>query len=73
MCVAVPGKVVEINNGMGKIDFLGVSRQISLELISDIKIDDYVMVHAGYAIEKIKKSDAIEILQIIEEINKTNE
>lgn len=68
MCIAVPGKVISIEGGNGKVDFLGVFRDVSLELLNEVKVGDYVIVHAGYAIEKLKEEEAIDTLKILEEL-----
>ncbi len=53
MCLAIPSKIVEIKDQMAVIDVAGVTRQASLLLLEDVAIGDYVIVHAGFAIEKI--------------------
>jgi hydrogenase expression/formation protein HypC len=68
MCVAVPGKIVDIENDLGKVDFLGAIRNISLDLIDDVEIGDYIIAHAGYAVEKIKEEEAIETIKLFEEL-----
>lgn len=68
MCIAVPGKVVSIDDKSAKVDFWGVLREVSLELLDNVQIGDYVMVHAGYAIEKIKLENAEEIIRLYKEI-----
>lgn len=70
MCVAVPGKVVSIDNGMGKADFLGAVREISFELIDEVSIGDYIIAHAGYAVERIKEEEAVETIKLFEELKK---
>jgi len=65
MCLAVPSEVVSISENMGIVDVDGVRREVSLLLLDDIKIGDYVIVHAGFAINKIDESEARETLKII--------
>lgn len=65
MCLAVPSKVVEIKDGLGTIDSEGVRREVSLSLLGDAQIGDYVIVHAGYAIQKIDEEAAMESLNTI--------
>lgn len=73
MCLGVPGKVVEIyeNNGlkMAKIDFGGVIREGCLEYVPDAEIDDYVIVHVGFAISQVSEEEAQETLRMIAEIS----
>ncbi len=68
MCLAIPSKIVEIDeNDMATIDVDGVRRKCSLLLIEDPQIDDYVIVHAGFAIHKIDKEAALESLRLLKE------
>lgn len=69
MCLAIPAKVVEISKGKegartkAKADFGGVSREIDISLV-DVKVGEYVIVHAGFAIEIIDKHEAEETLEL---------
>jgi hydrogenase expression/formation protein HypC len=72
MCLAVPGKVIEIKNTVGIVDFNGVKREVRLDLV-DVKIGDYVIVHTGFAIEKMDEKDALESLDIWKELLKSEE
>ena len=58
MCLAVPAKVVEISGMIAKVERKGIERDVSLMLLPDTKVDDYVLVHAGFAMEKVEKDDA---------------
>ena len=68
MCLAIPAKVVEIEDNMGTIDMEGIKREVSLLLLEDAKIGDYVIVHAGFAIHKIDETEAMESLKILREM-----
>ena len=72
MCLAVPGKVIEIKDSVGIVDFNGVKREVRLDLV-DVKIGDYVIVHTGFAIEKMDENDALESLEIWKELLKFQE
>ena len=65
MCLAIPCKITDIENDTGTITFEGVTRRVSLLLLEDAKIGDYVIVHAGFAIHKIDESIAMETLNIL--------
>ncbi len=58
MCLAVPSKIVEINGHTAIVEVDGVSREASLMLLDDMKIGDYVIVHAGFAISKVDEEAA---------------
>lgn len=70
MCIAVPGRVISIRDKVGKVDFSGVFREVSLEFLNNISVGDYVIVHTGYAIEKLKEEDAKDLLELFEELKK---
>lgn len=67
MCLAIPSKIVKIENGMGTIDVDGVQRTCSLLLVEDARVGDWVIVHAGFALHKIDEAAAMESLQILKE------
>lgn len=68
MCLAVPGKVLEIKGNIGIVDFGGVKREVRLDLLTDVRAGDYVIVHTGFAIEKLDEEKAKEILEAWEEV-----
>ncbi len=68
MCLAVPSKIIEINNKMARVDVDGVIRDASLMLIDDAAIGDYVIVHAGFAISKVDEDTARQTLQDIRDM-----
>jgi hydrogenase expression/formation protein HypC len=63
MCLAVPSKIIEMNNGVAKVDVDGVVREASLMLLDDANIGDYVIVHAGFAISKVDEEAALQTLE----------
>ena len=67
MCLAIPSKIVKIENGMGTIDADGVQRTCSLLLVEDARIGDWVIVHAGFALHKIDEAAALESLKLLKE------
>jgi hydrogenase expression/formation protein HypC len=68
MCLAVPSKIIEINDNMAKVDVDGVVRETSIMLLEDAKIGDYVIVHAGFAINKVDEQAALQTLEDIRNI-----
>ncbi len=59
MCLAVPAKVNKINKNIAEIESFGVKKEVDITLIPDVEIDDYVIVHAGFAIQIVDKEDAL--------------
>jgi hydrogenase expression/formation protein HypC len=67
MCLAIPGKVVSIEGTIAIIDFGGVQRQTNTSLV-EVKPGDYVIVHAGFAIQVVDELDALETIKLWEEL-----
>ncbi len=72
MCLGVPGKITEMyetgSMHMGKVDFGGVTREACLETLPEAKIGDYVIVHAGFALNILSEQEAKETLDILREL-----
>ena len=72
MCLAVPGKIEEIDRlspmTMARVNFEGVSKEICIEWVPDAKIGDYVVVHAGFALTVLDEDEALENLRVIREV-----
>lgn len=68
MCLAIPAKVVTINEDKAQVDFgEGVTRDVNVALVN-VKVGEYVLVHAGYAIQVMDKEEALETLRLWNEI-----
>lgn len=68
MCLAIPSKIIEIKDSTATIDVYGARRDISLILLEgSVDVGDYVLVHAGFAIQRIKEDDAEETLALFEQ------
>ncbi|MFA5452321.1 MAG: HypC/HybG/HupF family hydrogenase formation chaperone [Candidatus Methanomethylophilaceae archaeon] len=67
MCLAIPGKVMSINEEIGDIDFGGVIKQTNLSMV-EANIGDWVVIHAGFAIEVMDEDDAQETLKLWNEV-----
>ena len=67
MCLAIPSKIVKIEDNVATIDVDGVRREASLVLLENPEVGDYVIVHAGFAINKINEEDALESLKLLRE------
>jgi hydrogenase expression/formation protein HypC len=73
MCVAVPVKVVEIRTNRGLIEFGGIKKEIELSLTPDVRVGDYVLLHAGFAIQQLDEVEAKETLRLLEELREVSE
>jgi hydrogenase expression/formation protein HypC len=70
MCLAIPGKVIEIHESLewlstGKVDFGGVVKEVSLALVPEAAIGDYVIVHVGMALSKIAEDEAEQVFNYL--------
>ena len=68
MCLAVPGKVVSIQDNMATVDMQGVRTEADISLLDDLKVGQYVIIHTGFAIQKYDEEDALETLRLFKEI-----
>ena len=70
MCLSIPSKVREIDeNNVATVETLGVTRKVSLDLISEeVKVGEYVLIHVGYAMQKIDTQFALESLEVYQKI-----
>lgn len=65
MCYAIPAKILKLEGDNATVDYGGVKKTVNVTLINSVKIGDYVLIHAGFAIEKIDKVSAEDSLKII--------
>jgi hydrogenase expression/formation protein HypC len=71
MCLGVPGRITQVQENdlmrMGKVDFGGITREVSLAYVPEAEIGDYVIVHAGFAISRLDEAEAQETLELMVE------
>ena len=68
MCLAIPGKILNIDGNSALIDFDGIKQKVIIALIQNPKVGKFVIVHAGYAIEMIDEKEALEAIEQWKEI-----
>lgn len=68
MCLAIPTRIIEIKGTNAVVEFGGVRKEIGLQLVPDAKVGDYVLLHAGFAIQKMDEGEARETLKLLEEL-----
>ena len=69
MCLSIPAKIVSIDGTMAEVSAGGAIFSAGLQMIEDVRVGDYILLHAGFAIQKISEKDAAETLKILEEMN----
>ena len=67
MCVAVPCRMIEMNGPVGRAEIGGAEVQVRLDLVENVSVGDYVLVHAGFAIERLEEDYARETLALLAE------
>ena len=70
MCLSIPSKVIKIDkNNIATVDTMGIQREVSLDLMPEpVEIDDYILIHVGFAMNKIDKAEALISLELYQEI-----
>jgi hydrogenase assembly chaperone HypC/HupF len=68
MCLGIPGKIIEIKDKNAVAEILGATREISIELLNDVDIGDYVLIHAGCAIQILDEEEASATIQLFNEL-----
>ena len=68
MCVATPMKVTSIEGSLARVNASGLETTVSIELVDELVVGDYVIVHAGYAIQRLSVEEAQETLAILERL-----
>lgn len=68
MCLGVPVKLIEKHGSTGIAEYKGVKREIGLELLDDAQVGDWVILHAGFAIQKLDQKEAEKTLRLFEEL-----
>ena len=77
MCLAIPGKIMIITGKglerMGKVSFGGVMKEVNLSYVPEAKVDDYVVVHVGFAINTLDESEANKVFEYLREMDELDE
>ena len=68
MCWAVPARIIDVNGQVGKVEISGTVRQVGLQFIPDPQVGDYVLIHAGFAIQKMDEGEAQKTLDLLAEM-----
>lgn len=70
MCLGIPAQIIEVDqNLMGKVQISGVLRRVSLQLIENPTVGEWVLIHAGYAINRIDEEEAKKTLELFEQLD----
>ena len=72
MCLSIPAKVEKIEGDMAVVSVGGTEYNASLQMVEDVKLGDYILLHTGFAIQKISEEEALETLKVFEEFEDLN-
>jgi hydrogenase expression/formation protein HypC len=78
MCLAVPGKIIQIEENdrlrrTGRVDFSGILKQVNLAYVPEAKVGDYVIVHVGFAISRVDEAEAAKVFGYLKQMDELNE
>ncbi len=73
MCLGVPGKVISIDENpsgmaMGKVSFAGITKEVCLAYVPEVKVGEYVIVHAGFALSVLDEDEAMEVFEMLKQM-----
>jgi len=72
MCLSIPAKVEQIDGEMAVVSVGGTKYNASIQMLDDVKIGDYILLHTGFAIQKLSEEEALESLKVFEEFEELN-
>ncbi len=72
MCLSIPGKVISVENDKAIVSVGGTEYETSLQLLEDVDVGDYLLIHTGFALQKISEEEAIETLRLFSELEEMN-
>ncbi len=73
MCLSIPSKVISIQGDKAIVSVAGTEYEASLQLVEDVEVNDYVLLHTGFAIQKISEEEAEETLRLLREIGEIDQ
>ena len=78
MCLAVPGKIIsvtetDLDRRVGKVDFSGIAKEVSLDFVPDAQVGDYVIVHVGFALSKVDEAEAMQVFEYLKQMGELSE
>jgi hydrogenase expression/formation protein HypC len=71
MCLSIPARIVQIEHNVAKADVGGLLREISIDLCPEVAVGEYVLIHAGFAIQKLDEKEAGETLDLLKQLAET--
>lgn len=72
MCLGIPAKITRLEGEFAEANINGATIKVGVQLLNKVRIGDYVLVHTGYALEKLSEEEALETIKTLEELEKFN-
>lgn len=72
MCLGIPAKIMQIDGEYAEANINGATIKVGIQLLDNVKIGDYVLIHTGYALEKLSEEEALETLKTLKELEQFN-
>ncbi|OFY63811.1 MAG: hydrogenase assembly protein HypC [Bacteroidetes bacterium RBG_19FT_COMBO_42_7] len=69
MCLSVPAQIIKIEGQMADVSIGGALFKAGLQMVENVRVGDYILLHAGFAIQKISEEDALETIKLLKEMN----
>lgn len=73
MCLAIPARVTSLDGAMATVNVAGVTRSASTHLLEDVRVGDYLLIHAGFALSRLNEEEAQETLRLLEQMGELEE
>jgi len=68
VCLGIPARILKMEGELAEVEIGGMVRKANIQLVPDVKIGEYVLLHAGFAIQKLDEGEALETLKLLEEL-----
>jgi hydrogenase expression/formation protein HypC len=72
MCLSIPARIERIEGEMADVSIGGTTFRAGLQMVENVRVGDYILLHAGFAIQKINEDEALETLKLLKEIDNAN-
>jgi len=71
MCLSLPARIISIEGDMAQVSVGGAVFSAGLQMVEDVRVGDYILLHAGFAIEKMKEEEALETMRLLREMEES--
>ena len=72
MCLGIPAKIIRLDGDFAEANINGATIKVGIQLLKEVQIGDYILIHTGYALEKLSEKEALETLETLRELEQLN-